>query len=163
MASSYFLSGLTTRESILDAMTRVLVALDQNDVGLFNSAWAGEDILAQIGVDENKKVLPNLSVVRKVVFDRIGPMDTTHSFTTPRVHVEEGADTAVLTAVSLAQHCPVGRGKEPDGPKYLVGGEYTVDMVKDAADGQWKIKKWILKINWAQGDNSILDGPPPAR
>lgn len=162
MASPYLLSGLTTREAIVDAMTRVLVALDRNDVGLFNSAWAGDDVLAQIGVDENKKVLPSLPVIRKMVFDRVGPMDTTHSFTNPRVDVHEGADTAVLTATSLAQHCAVGRGKEPDGPKYLVGGEYTVDMIRDSADGAWKIKKWVLKISWAEGDASILDGPPPS-
>ncbi|ERS97130.1 uncharacterized protein SPSK_02804 [Sporothrix schenckii 1099-18] len=162
MAVPVLLSGLTTREAIIDAMTRALVALDHNDVELFNSAWAGEDVVAQIGVDDDKKFLPNLSVIRMAIFDRIGPMDTTHSFTTPRVHVHEGADTAVLTTVSLAQHCPAGRGKEPDGPKYLVAGEYTADMVRDAADGVWKIKKWVLKINWAQGDASILDGPPPS-
>ncbi|CAK7238145.1 hypothetical protein SEUCBS140593_010371 [Sporothrix eucalyptigena] len=156
MASPYFLSGLTTREAIIDAMTRVLVALDEGDAGLFDSAWAGDDVYVQIGTDDNKKVFPSLALVRKVVFDRVALMDTTHSFTTPRVYYEEGSDTARMTAVSLAQHCPEGRGKEPDGPKYLVGGQYNVDLVRDSADGVWKIKKWVIKINWAQGDASIL-------
>ncbi|CAK7227033.1 hypothetical protein SBRCBS47491_006432 [Sporothrix bragantina] len=157
MASSYILSGLTTREAIIDAMTRVLTALDTNDVGLFDSAWAGEDVLAQIGNDDDKKVLPNLSLIRKLIFERVAAMDTTHSYTTPRVHVEEGADTAYLTAVSLAQHCPEGRGREPDGPKYLVGGNYRVDLIKDPADGVWKIKKWVIKVIWSEGDRTILE------
>lgn len=158
--SPYILSSLTTREAILDAITRVLVALDRNDVELFNSAWAGDDVFVQIGTGDDKKVLPNLALIRKVVFDRVGPMDTTHSYTSPRVDVQDGADTAVLTATSLAQHCPPGRGKEPDGPKYLVGGEYTANLIRDSADGVWKIKKWTLEIRWTQGDASILDGPP---
>ncbi|CAK7213619.1 hypothetical protein SCUCBS95973_001860 [Sporothrix curviconia] len=157
MASSYILSGLTTREAIIDTVSRVLTALDTNDVGLFDSAWAGEDVFCQIGVEDDKKVLPSLSLIRRMIFERVAVMDTTHSYTTPRVHVEEGADTAYFTAISLAQHCPEGRGKEPNGPKYLVGGNYMVDLVKDAADGVWKIKKWVIKITWAEGDPSVLE------
>lgn len=76
-----------------------------------------------------------------------------------RVDVKEGADTASLVAYALAQHCPPGRGKEPDGPKYLTGGEYWIDLVRDESDGLWKIKKWVLDIVWRQGDASVMQRP----
>ncbi|CAK7243192.1 MAG: hypothetical protein STHCBS139747_004703 [Sporothrix thermara] len=153
----HIISGLTTREAILDAMNRVLLAVDTNDLDLFNSAWAGEDVLAHVGFEEDTKVLPGLSLIQKRVFERPAALDTTHSYAAPRVHVEEGADTAYLTAVFMAQHCPGGRGKEPDGPKYLVGGNYMVDLVKVPADGVWKIKKLVVKMIWAQGDPSVME------
>lgn len=62
-------------------------------------------------------------------------------------------------AYALAQHCPSGRGKEPDGPKYLVGGEYFIDLLKDEEDGMWKIKTWILEVIWRQGDRSVMQRP----
>jgi hypothetical protein len=154
-SSSHILASLTPREAIVDAMTRALVACDRNDTALFNSAWDGEDVAFEIN-DGDKKVLPNLGLIRMHILDRVGPMDTTHNISNIRVDVKDGADTALLTATSLAQHCPPGRGKEPDGPKYLVGGEYSADVIKDNADGVWKIKKWALKVIWAQGDASVM-------
>lgn len=73
-----------------------------------------------------------------------------------RVDVKDGADTASLTAYALAQHCPPGKGKEPDAPKYLVGGEYWIDLMRDEGDGLWKIKKWVLNVVWRQGDASLM-------
>lgn len=86
-------------------------------------------------------------------------MDTTHMISNVRVDVKDGADTASLTAYALAQHCPPGKGKELDAPKYLVGGEYWIDLVRDEGDGLWKIKKWVLDVIWRQGDASIMQRP----
>lgn len=75
-----------------------------------------------------------------------------------RVDVRDGADTAALTATSLAQHSPPGRGREPGGPKYTVGGQYSVDLIKNKS-GEWKVKKWVLNVIWDQGDASMMKGP----
>jgi hypothetical protein len=154
-SSSHILASLSPREAMVDAMTRALVACDRNNTALFNSAWAGEDVAFEIN-DGDKKVLLNLALIRMHILDRVGLMDTTHNISNIRVDVKDGADTALLTATSLAQHCPPGRGREPDGPKYLVGGEYSADVIKDNADGVWKIKKWALRVIWAQGDSSVM-------
>ncbi|KXL51491.1 MAG: hypothetical protein FE78DRAFT_135696, partial [Acidomyces sp. 'richmondensis'] len=85
--------------------------------------------------------------------------DTSHMISNIRVDIKDDANTASLTAYALAQHCPSGRGKEPDGPKYLVGGEYFIDLLKDEEDGMWKIKTWILEVIWRQGDRSVMQRP----
>ena len=71
-----------------------------------------------------------------------------------RISLDDGTDTAKLTATSMNQHAPRGRGNEPDGPKFLAGGRYWVDFVK--VNGEWKIKKWEMKIIWMQGDASVM-------
>lgn len=152
------LSSLSQREAITDALYRAAIASDHHDTALFNSAWAGEDVSMELH-DDKKRVLPNLSLIRTHVFDKVGPMDTTHNISMVRVDVEDGADTATLTATSLAQHCPAGMGRDPAGPKYTVGGEYSVDLVKDEA-GVWKIKKLVLNVIWTHGDASLMGGPP---
>lgn len=138
MSPSYpnFLSSLSQREAIKDTFYRVLIGCDRYDALLFDSAFAGEDVVFEIH-DDNKRVIPNLSSIKTHIFDKVGPMDT--------IEYNDGADTARLTATSLAQHCPPGRGKEPDGPKYTVGGEYSLDFIKDAAN-EWKIKKCVLNV-----------------
>lgn len=148
------LASLSPREAVTDAVYRALIGCDRNDVPIFVSAWAGEDVAFEVH-DSDKKVISGLSTIRKAVFDRVGPMDTTHSITNVRVDVKDAADTAFLTATAMAQHCPPGRGREPDGPKYLVGSQYSIDLVKDEADG-WKIKKWVLSVTWTQGDASLM-------
>ncbi|KEY63858.1 hypothetical protein S7711_10045 [Stachybotrys chartarum IBT 7711] len=156
-SSPHILTSLTTREAIIDALGRALSGVDRNDVDLFNSAWAGSEASFEID-DGEKKVLPSLDFIRTHVFDKVGPMDTTHSVSNIRVRVDDGAAVASFTACSMAQHCPPGRGKEPNGPKYLVAGEYSADVIKDNEDGVWKLRKCALKVSWVQGDLSVMQG-----
>jgi hypothetical protein len=149
-----YLPSLSDREAVADALYRAALGCDQNDAELFNSAWAGEDVSFEYHTDD-KKVMSGLSVIRQNIFDIVGPMDTTHHASMVRVNLKDGADTATLTAVSTAQHCPPGGGRDPTGPKYTTGGEYAVDAVKNES-GVWRIKRLVLRITWTQGDASFM-------
>ncbi|KAF2867428.1 hypothetical protein BDV95DRAFT_582133 [Massariosphaeria phaeospora] len=151
------LPSLSPREAIADAIYRAAIASDHHDLALFNSAWAGEDVSMELH-DDNKRVLEGLSLIRTMVLDRVGPMDTTHNISMVRVNYQDGADTASLTATSTAQHAAPGTGRDPNGIKYTVGGEYSVDLIKDDA-GMWRIKKLVLNVIWTSGDASLM-GPP---
>jgi hypothetical protein len=160
MAYPHTLTSLTPREAITDALYRAIIGFDRNDVPIFNSAFAGEDVIFEIRAGESEsRIVNSLSTIRTQVLAHVGPMDTSHTISNVRVDVKDGADTAYLSAYAMAQHCPPGRGKEPDGPKYLVGGEYRVDLVKDEGDGLWKIKKFVLDVIWRQGDASVMQRP----
>jgi hypothetical protein len=149
-----YLPSLSERDAIADALYRAAIGCDHNDAALFNSAWAGEDVSFEIH-DDNKRVMSGLSVIRKNILEVVGPMDTTHSTSTVRVNLKGGADTATLTAISTAQHCPPGMGRDPTGPKYTTGGEYAVDLIRDES-GVWRIKRLVLRIIWTQGDPSVV-------
>ncbi|KAK4691738.1 hypothetical protein P7C71_g5325, partial [Lecanoromycetidae sp. Uapishka_2] len=151
------LPSLSQREAIADALYRAAIASDHNDSALFNSAWAGEGVSMEIH-DDKKRVLEGLSLIRTNVLDRIGPMDTTHNISMVRVNYQDGADTAFVTATSTAQHAPSGTGRDPTGIKYTVGGEYSVDLIKDEA-GVWKIKNLVLNVIWTSGDASLMRPP----
>ncbi|CAF9934211.1 hypothetical protein IMSHALPRED_009628 [Imshaugia aleurites] len=158
------LTALTPREAITDAIYRAVIGLDRNDSTMFNSAWASEsesESPVSFLVQPNSTTINGLTAIRAQIFDHVGPMDTTHMLSNIRVEYKAGADTASLTAYALAQHCPPGRGKEADGPKYLVGGEYRVDVVRGEEGGEmvWKMKKWVLDIIWTQGDASVMQRP----
>ncbi|KAJ5580155.1 uncharacterized protein N7459_006140 [Penicillium hispanicum] len=152
MALPVSLTSLTTREAITDALYRAVRGFDSNDVEFLNSSFIGEDVTLVI----NGESMNDLTTIREGVFARVGPMDTTHTISNIRIEVKDGAETASLSAIAVAQHCPPGRGKEPDGPKFLAGSEYTLDLVLDQATGLWKIKKWILDILWTQGEPSVM-------
>jgi hypothetical protein len=151
------LPSLSPREAIADALYRAAIASDHHDFTLFNSAWAGEDVSMEIH-DDNKRVIQGLSSIRINVLNKVGPMDTTHNISMVRVNYQDGADTASLTATSTAQHASSGTGRDPNGTKYTVGGEYSVDLVKDEA-GIWKIKKLVLNVIWTSGDASLMQAP----
>lgn len=151
------LSGLSTREAITDALYRSIRGWDHNDTAAFNSSFIGEEIEMEMKAGDGEGMKVNsLSQLRDGLLAHVGPMDTTHMISNIRIDVKDGADTAALTCYALAQHCPPGRGKEPDGPKFLVGGEYTMEMVKDQKDGLWKIRKWLLDVIWRQGDAAVM-------
>jgi hypothetical protein len=158
MASSAALSAFLEREAIIATITRGVLACDRHDTAMFNSAFVGEDVSFEIDDGTpTKTVMPSLSLIRTHVLDNVGPMDTTHTVSNFQVDIKDD-DTAIVTATSLAQHCPPGRGKEPDGPKYLVGGEYSINMVKVGEKREWKAKKWGLKIVWTQGNPLVMKG-----
>jgi hypothetical protein len=151
------LPSLSPREAIADALYRAAIASDHHDPALFDSAWAGEDVSMEIH-DDNKRVLGGLSLIRTNVLNRVGPMDTTHNISMVRVNHQDGADTASLTATSIAQHAAAGTGRDPNGTKYTVGGEYSVDLIRDDT-GVWKIKKLVLNVIWTTGDASLMRPP----
>jgi hypothetical protein len=151
------LPSLSPREAIADALYRAAIASDHHDSALFDSAWAGEDVSMEMH-DDNERVLEGLSLIRTMVFNKVGPMDTTHNISMVRVNHQDGADYASLTATSMAQHAAPGTGRDPNGIKYTVGGEYSVDLVRDDA-GLWRIKKLVLNVIWTSGDASLM-GPP---
>ena len=158
MSYPHSLTSLTPREAIADALYRSLIGFDRHDIPIFESSFAGEDVSFEIH-DGETRVINGLSTIRDGLLAGIGPLATTHTMSNIRIDVKDGADTASLTCTALAQHCPPGRGKELDGPKFLVGGEYRLNLIRDEIDGLWKIKKWVLDITWKEGDASILHPP----
>ncbi|KAN0106597.1 hypothetical protein V8E51_009473 [Hyaloscypha variabilis] len=156
MSYPHILPSLTPREAIADALTRALIAFDHNDVALVNSAFANDVKLSHPAGE-----MTQLSDIHQVLA-RVGPLDSTHMVTNLRIDVKDGADTASLTAYTLAQHSQAGRGQDPSGPKYLVAGEYALEVAKDEKEGVWKIKSGVFKVIWGQGDPSVMRPGPPA-
>lgn len=159
MSTPQILPSLSPREAIADALYRAAIACDKHDSALFDSAFAGEDVSMEIHDGDKPKVLEGLNLMRTMVLNRVGPMDTTHNIGLVRVNYQDGADTASLTATSTNLHAAPGTGKDPNGAKYTVGGEYSADLVKDGS-GVWKIKKIVLNVVWTSGDASLMGGPP---
>jgi hypothetical protein len=154
------LSSLTPREAITDALLRCFIGIDHNDAAIFDSAFAGEDI--HLSHSSMPKPFTSLSALKRGMFARVGPLDTTHMLNNVRIDYKDDEDTASMKAYALCQHAPPGQGKQPDGPKYTTGVAYTVGVVRNKEDGLWKISKAVLEVVWTQGDQTIMGGPPPA-
>lgn len=148
------LSSLSPREAITDALYRAISGFDHNDVSMFNSAFISseEDVI----FDLSGTMFNGLESIRKGLLDFVGPMDTTHLISNVRVDLKDGEKKGRLGCYALAQHCEPGKGAEVDGKKYLAASEYWIDLVQDEKDGSWKIKTWVMKIIWTQGDASVL-------
>ncbi|KAI1322529.1 hypothetical protein F5Y16DRAFT_38931 [Xylariaceae sp. FL0255] len=145
------LPGLTDREAITDMVYRVSTAFDVADEELLRSAMT-EDITFAIesftvnGVDD---------IIAKS-FGHVSMMTTTHLIGNVRVLHKEGESTAKVTATALAQHYREGEGLSGSDTRYLVGGLYAIDAVKDEKDGLWKARNWFLKPIWKEGDRSVM-------
>lgn len=148
------LASLTPREAITDTLYRLLIGMDRYDAAMFDSAMC-EDVVWELKFGETT-ITSGLPEVRVAALDRVGPLDTTHMASNIRVDVKDGAKTATLSAYMIGQHCPPGEGKNPEGRKFLGGGEYFLDVVKDEKDGLWKTKKWVTENLWVQGDISVI-------
>jgi hypothetical protein len=155
MSLPHVLTSLSPREAITDAVYRAVQAFDDNDVAIFNSAFINDEAT----FDLNGHVFENLEAVRTQLLSLVGPMDTLHQLSNIRIEIEDSTSTARLTCYAVAQHCPPGKGNEPDGPKLIAGSRYNVDLVKDKSDGAWKIKKFAMKLIWRAGDLSVMERP----
>ncbi|KAK2603427.1 hypothetical protein QQS21_004377 [Conoideocrella luteorostrata] len=158
MPLPHSLGDLTPREAVADAVYRALSGFDHNDVEIFTSAFAKEDVTMELRDGNNTPPFQGFSAIRTNVFGFVSTLETTHMTSNIRVHIKDSM-SASLTAQVSAQHAPAGKGKDGQGPKYLVGAEYEMDLIKDETDGLWKIKKWIVEILWADGDASVMAPP----
>lgn len=147
----YKLTSLTEREAVTDTLYRILNAFDTYDLSLLESSFLG----SEVSFEMNGNAM-SFETMKTQVFDKAGPMDTSHTVSNVRVDLKDGASTAALTATALAQHCPPGKGMEVDGPKYLGASMYFLDLVKDESEGLWKVKKFAMKVIWVQGDPSVM-------
>ncbi|KAG5925486.1 hypothetical protein E4U42_004246 [Claviceps africana] len=161
MALPISLPGLTQTEAITDALYRVLAGFDRNDLTVFTSAIAdGDHVTMELDDGTGMPAFKGRAAILTDVFGFVSSLDTTHMATNVRVLIR-GDDKASLVCLVSGQHTPPGRAKEPTGPKYLVGAEYEMQLVRDAADGLWKIEKWVARVLWAQGDLDVMK--PPAK
>ncbi|KAE9365555.1 hypothetical protein N431DRAFT_420746 [Stipitochalara longipes BDJ] len=155
MSHQHTLSSLSDREAITDAVYRALLGFDHNDAEIFNTAFIADQ--QSMIFSMNGQEIHGLDKVRSQLLDFVGPMDTTHMISNVRVDVKGGAETAQLNCYALAQHCPPGKGRDVEGKKYLAASEYWIDFVKEK--DEWKIKKWVMKVIWTQGDASVMQRP----
>ena len=143
------LSGLSTREAIVDSLYRTLNGFDHNDPALFDSSFTDD-----AHIDFGGHGMDGKETIHKECFEPVAKLDTSHYPTLVRVDVKSET-TASLTANVLAQHFKTGEGLT-DGPHLLAGAFYYVDYVKDATDGLWKGKNWTIEFCWRQGEPNIL-------
>ncbi|KAK0612424.1 hypothetical protein B0T17DRAFT_475183, partial [Bombardia bombarda] len=142
---------LTPRESIADAIYRIVNGLDSNDLDLFVSGWT-EDAVFDINGIESKGLL----ALKENLFGSISKLDTTHFVTNMRISISEGGETADLTANALSQHFRRGEGMK-GGKGWLAGVLYRVEVVKVAGVGEeWKVRDLKVVTLWAEGDVTVM-------
>ncbi|RAH53822.1 hypothetical protein BO85DRAFT_380797 [Aspergillus piperis CBS 112811] len=144
-----------TREDIIDALDRAILGLDTADSRLFDSALFPDSTF-----DLHGTVMSGLPNIHKDCYDNISKMDTTHILSNIRVSMVEGDECKVkLTASALAQHYRPGEGKVNDTSRLLGGGLYYCDVEKDVAgDELWKLRNWVVKLTWTEGDWGLFKG-----
>ncbi|KAK5714536.1 hypothetical protein LTR15_010718 [Elasticomyces elasticus] len=152
MAFPINLTGLTTREAITDAVYRCTLAFDTGDAKLLESASTENAVIVLDGM-----VISGRDDIRTKILGSVGKLDTTHLATNLRIDVKSESEAYVTTSF-LAQHYRQGEGRNPAATRFLVGGMYFIDMIKDEKDGLWKSKHWKVQITWNEGDHSVMPG-----
>lgn len=149
------LTGLTTREAITDMIYRGVRAFDNGDVALLESSMTKDCVL---DLDGWKFV--GFESIKNDCFSFVSKLDTTHTVSGLRIDVKSDTE-ASLSATSQAQHYRPGEGNVPGAPYFMSSGTYTLDCVKDEAEGLWKAKHWEFKRVWSQGDQALVMGGGP--
>lgn len=152
MADAATLTVLYPREAVSDALYRCLLGIDSNNRELFDSAWLKDDSTTFSAGPFTVKGWSGISDT----FLRLSKLVTTHISSNVRVEVEDGADTASMTANAVAYHVLEEDALKPEDTSYTQYNLYSIDLVKDSGDGLWKIKKWDIKVLWTTGHASVL-------
>ena len=145
-------TALVQRHAITDTVCKAFRAFDENDKSVLQSACTDDVILTIDGAE----AFAGLEAVVTDVLAMVGPLASTHMMSNVQIDITGQADSAVLKAYVLAQHCPPGQGRDPHGPKYVTGGDHRIELVPVDQHGSWKIKNWFLNVIWSQGDSSVV-------
>ncbi len=143
---------LTPREAVADALHRCVLGIDSNDYDLFESACLTNEEMTWVGNGIN---IEGWTAV-KDLFKRLFDLVTTHNISNVQVKLEDDANSATLTSHAISYHIRPEDAFKPEDTSYTASSLYTISLVKNAADGVWKIKRWEAKVLWTTGDRSIL-------
>jgi hypothetical protein len=128
--------------------------IDSNNQDLFESACLKS---ASMSVVAGPITIEGWTAVSEF-FRRLFALVTTHAISNVRVELEDGADTASVTANAISYHVRPGEALQPEDTSYTASCLYFIDLVKDSNDGLWKIKTWEIKMLWTTGDRAVLHG-----
>lgn len=155
MSHSVSLASLSPREAVADALYRCVVGMDDNNPAMFESSFMkGKDTSFSI----NDKAVEGTDAITAYIYNKIMPLHTTHFITNIRVDLKDGADTAYMTASALAYHYKAEDAFKSEDKSYVTAGLYYIDLVKDDDDNLWKIKTFKVKLNWTNGQASVISG-----
>ncbi|KAL4802420.1 hypothetical protein BDV18DRAFT_163824 [Aspergillus unguis] len=143
---------MTDREAITDACYRAFASIDQSSEELLESC-ATPDIYTDIAF----KACDGYDELKNKVWKHVSEnVDTVHYLTNVRVSVDTET-TARVTFSAQAVHCILGKGYDPESPKFITGAFYACDAVK--VDDLWKLKTMKSTHVWSTGDRSIMKPP----
>jgi len=74
MSRPLTLVSLTPREAISDALYRAVIGFDRNDMTMFDSAFADEDVSLEVRDGGEGRKIDSLSALRAGVLGNVGPM-----------------------------------------------------------------------------------------
>ncbi|KAK4556192.1 hypothetical protein LTR86_006889 [Recurvomyces mirabilis] len=151
MALPAHLSGMTTREAIIDALYRCVNAYDYTDDTLFESSLTSDLTITMLG-----QTMHGREEIRKHNYDFVKTLDTTHFLSNIRVQILEGEKEAKVTCNAVAYHYRPGTGSLPDAKRLVSGALYDCLVAWDEGDGFWKIREWEFKLMWREGDGSVM-------
>lgn len=129
--------------------------MQTNDAELYKSAWVNEIS----SFDRNGLVYEGLDAIMENIFTPVSKLETQHMISNIRIELEDGAKTAHMVTYMLAQHYRPGEAMDPARKGLFGMTTNLVDLVLDDEDGLWKMKRWVMKINWIEGDASIVGLP----
>lgn len=140
--------------AVVDTLYRFAAGLDQRNNELLASAFAA-DAVSDFGPAGKKAgfeypVLQGRDTIVAALTSSLGPVDTTHSVSNPRVHID--GQKATLDALVEAQHVP---SNDPSR-HYLMKNRYDVELIKERE--VWVIQRVTIDNVWRSGDPAVLAG-----
>ncbi|KAF2111828.1 hypothetical protein BDV96DRAFT_581877 [Lophiotrema nucula] len=154
MSNAATLTALTPREAIADALHRCVLGIDSNNRDLFASACLQNSGMTVVAGPITLSGWPAISEY----FDRVFALVTTHITSNIRIEVQDGADTASMSAHAVAYHVRPDDALKPEDTSYTAACLYDLDLIKDGDEKLWKIKRWEIKVLWTTGDIAVLHG-----
>lgn len=154
MADLTTLTALSPRETVADALYRCVLGIDSNNQEMFESACLKNEGMTVIA---GPFTIEGWTAISEF-FVKAFALVTTHITSNIRIELKDGADTASMTAHTLAYHVRLEDALKPEDTSYTASCLNFIDLVKDSNDGLWKIKKWEIKILWTTGDRAVLHG-----
>ncbi len=142
--------------AIVDALYRFGAGQDLRNRALFESAFHPTAALdftqpaQRLGI--TIPVFEGRQAIADTIFGTIGGLDTTHTFTNPRITAYDGERASVFALVE-AQHLP----RADHSRHLLLKNIYTVDV--SCSQGHWAVDLMKIDNVWMTGDPAVLFPP----
>ncbi|ETN38576.1 uncharacterized protein HMPREF1541_06613 [Cyphellophora europaea CBS 101466] len=153
------MAAIRPKQDAIDLILQFMYAIDTNDRTLLESSLHADVVYDQSGLEKVTGMpmppIKGLRATADLLMGSVGRMDATHHVTNFRVQTLSPDDALEIKCYSISYHYRLGEAIVPDKEGFIAGNEYTSEVVKDDS-GQWKLRKFAIRVLWCKGDLSVF-------
>ena len=148
-------------QDAINVILQYFISIDLNDKSLLESTLHPDFVYDPSDLKRATRfempVITGLRAASDELMHTVGHLDTAHYVMNFRAQSLKAGAGLEVKCYGISHHYRPGEAIMPDKQGLVAGNEYTSELVQ-AENGEWKLKRFSIRMMWCEGDMGVFGG-----